>query len=92
MIEVSLVTGRQNQIRAQAMLHGHPLVGEQKYVQAGTPPGPAFARQALHAHRLAFFHPITGSPVEFESPLPEDLADLAGRLRRGLSAVPRRER
>ena len=92
LIEVSLDTGRQNQIRAQAMLHGHPLVGEQKYVVAGTPAGPAFARQALHAHRLAFLHPTTGSLVEYESPLPEDLADLAGRLRRGQSAIPRKDR
>ncbi len=82
LIEVSLVTGRQNQIRAQAMLHGHPLIGEQKYASDAVRGRPSFPRQALHAHRLAFAHPLTGKPVEFESPLPRDLADLVARLRR----------
>lgn len=83
LIEVRLRTGRRNQIRIQARLRGHTLVGEKRYVF-----GPdalrtvAFPRQALHAHRLAFDHPDDGRPLEFEAPLAPDLADLLESLRR----------
>jgi 23S rRNA pseudouridine1911/1915/1917 synthase len=86
LLEVRLVTGRQNQIRAQAMLHGHPLVGEQKYdVESAATAAEVVTcpRQALHAHRLGFAHPVTGAPVAFASPLPRDLRALLARLRRG---------
>jgi 23S rRNA pseudouridine1911/1915/1917 synthase len=82
-VEVRLRTGRRNQIRIQARLRGHTLVGEKRYVF-----GPdslrtvAFARQALHARRLAFEHPFDGSPLAFEAPLPADFADLLQQLRR----------
>jgi 23S rRNA pseudouridine1911/1915/1917 synthase len=39
------------------------------------------ARQALHAHRLAFRHPVSGAPVEFEAPLPPDIQDTLDALR-----------
>ncbi len=81
LVEVHLVTGRRNQIRAQAALHGTPLAGERQYLGEGPAPIP-FARQALHAHRLAFTHPRSGRRVEFESPLPPDLQQLVERLRR----------
>ena len=83
LIEVRLRTGRRNQIRLQARLRGHTLVGERRYVY-----GPEtirtipFERQALHARRLAFLHPIDGRRLEFESPLPPDLTSLLDRLRR----------
>jgi 23S rRNA-/tRNA-specific pseudouridylate synthase len=58
LIEVRLVTGRRNQIRIQARLRGHTLVGEQRYTYGPeTLRSIAFPRQALHAHRLAFKHP-----------------------------------
>jgi 23S rRNA pseudouridine1911/1915/1917 synthase len=89
LIEVMLVTGRQNQIRIQAALHGHPLAGEQRYVAPSSAEGHAaggrtiaFPRQALHAHRLTFPHPVDDRPVRVEAPLPPDLAALIGRLRR----------
>jgi 23S rRNA pseudouridine1911/1915/1917 synthase len=81
LIEVWLVTGRRNQVRAQASLHGHPLAGERQYVGEGPAPLP-FPRQALHAHRLAFVHPSSGERVEFESPLPADLQQFVERLRK----------
>jgi 23S rRNA pseudouridine1911/1915/1917 synthase len=83
LIEVRLETGRRNQIRIQARLRGHTLVGEKRYVF-----GPdalrtvAFPRQALHAHRLTFDHPVDGQPMTFEAPLPRDFAELLERLRR----------
>lgn len=82
LIEVTLVTGRQNQIRMQAWLHGHPLVGEQRYVQElDAARAIAFPRQALHSHRLTFAHPADQRELRFEAPLPDDLAALIERLR-----------
>lgn len=81
LLEVRLRTGKRNQIRIQAALHGHPLVGERQYVDR-TPPHPIECpRQALHAHRLAFRHPIDGRALSFESPLPHDLEGLLASLR-----------
>ena len=84
LIEVRLETGKRNQIRIQARLRGHTLVGELRYVY-----GPEslrtidFGRQALHAWRLGFVHPSTGKPMTFEAPIPADMQDLLMRLRRG---------
>ena len=82
LIEVRLVTGRRNQIRIQARLRGHTLVGEQRYTY-----GPdalrsiAFGRQALHAYRLAFNHPVDGRELRFEAPLAPDIKELIAKLR-----------
>lgn len=85
LIEVRLVTGKRNQIRIQARLRGHTLVGERRYVFGPDALRPmAFPRQALHAHRLAFRHPVTGREMSFEAPLPEDLTALVADLRRRL--------
>jgi 23S rRNA pseudouridine1911/1915/1917 synthase len=83
LIEVYLVTGKRNQIRIQARLRGHALVGEQRYVMAGPDVSQpiAFPRQALHAFRLAFRHPGTNRPLRFEAPMPADLDELVARLR-----------
>ena len=83
MIEVKLVTGKRNQIRIQARLRGHTLVGEVRYVYGPDALRPiAFPRQALHAHRLAFRHPADDRDMSFEVPLPDDIAALVERLRR----------
>ncbi|MQA31040.1 MAG: RluA family pseudouridine synthase [Luteitalea sp.] len=82
LLEVRLVTGRRNQIRLQARLHGHTLIGEQRYVY-----GPDlmrtiyFPRQALHAFRLGFVHPQSGQPLQFEASVPDDLLELLAFLR-----------
>jgi 23S rRNA pseudouridine1911/1915/1917 synthase len=82
LIEVRLITGRRNQIRLQARLHGHTLVGEARYTYGPEALRPIeFPRQALHAHRLAFRHPLTGQPLSFESPLPVDMQGLIRSLR-----------
>ena len=83
LIEVRLQTGRRNQIRIQARLRGHTLVGEERYVYGPDTLRPVpFGRQALHAHRLGFDHPSDGRELIFEAPLPADLEDLLARLRR----------
>ena len=83
LIEVSLVTGKRNQIRIQARLRGHTLVGEVRYVYGPEELRPiAFPRQALHAQRLSFRHPADDRELTFDAPLPEDMAGLIARLRR----------
>jgi 23S rRNA pseudouridine1911/1915/1917 synthase len=84
LLEIRLETGKRNQIRIQAQLRGHSLIGERRYVTEETAGRTeiSFRRQALHAHRLAFQHPTTGRPLTFEAPIPEDLSALLARLRR----------
>ena len=83
LIEVRLVTGKRNQIRIQARLRGHTLVGEIRYVYGPEALRPiAFPRQALHAQRLVFRHPSDDRAMAFEAPLPEDISGLVDRLRR----------
>ena len=83
LVEVRLETGKRNQIRIQARLRGHTLIGERRYVYGPEELRPIqFQRQALHAYRLAFEHPVSGEALRFEAPIPADLADLMTRLRR----------
>lgn len=86
LLEVSLSTGKRNQIRIQASLRGHPLIGERQYLFASAPTVKIdFARQALHAMRLGFRHPLDGRKLSFEAPLPADLQALRNQLRSSLS-------
>lgn len=83
LVEVRLETGRQNQIRIQARLIGHPLVGERRYVEHGSTSGIVFPRQALHARLLRCRHPDDGRVLVFEAPVPADLEAFLARLRAG---------
>jgi 23S rRNA pseudouridine1911/1915/1917 synthase len=86
LVEVRLETGKRNQIRIQARLRGHTLVGERRYIYGPETLRPVdFPRQALHAYRLAFRHPSDHREVRFEAPLPADLRELLARLRRAVS-------
>jgi 23S rRNA pseudouridine1911/1915/1917 synthase len=69
-VECKLHTGRTHQIRVHMAYLGHPLVADATY---GGKPALGLTRQALHAKRLAFTHPMTGAEMEFLSPLPPDL-------------------
>jgi len=82
LIEVRLRTGKRNQIRLQARLRGHTLVGERRYTYGPEELRPIrFPRQALHAWRLSFRHPSSGARIECEAPIPADLAALLRNLR-----------
>ena len=89
LLEIKLGTGKRNQIRMQASLHGHALIGERQYLatrkRVETEPQPKleFPRQALHAHRLGFRHPLDGRKLNFEAPLPADLQTLWRQLKSG---------
>jgi 23S rRNA pseudouridine1911/1915/1917 synthase len=82
LLNVQLTTGRRHQIRAQAWLHGVPLVGERMYRDRDSPDVVEFPRQALHAAALRFRHPITGRLVTVEAPPADDLRRLLDELRR----------
>lgn len=84
------VTGRTHQIRVHIAHVGHAIVGDPLYAgkQWRNLPDPSvqsacrnFPRQALHAWRLAFEHPVTKEDVEFEAPLPPDIEELIRVLR-----------
>ena len=88
-----LETGRTHQIRVHLAHIGHPLLGDSVYgagfktkasrlSEDARTALEALGRQALHAAILGFDHPITGEPLVFESPLPEDLNNLVSILRR----------
>ena len=82
LLEVRLETGKRNQIRIQARLRGHTLVGERRYTYGPDALRPIpFPRQALHAYRLAFRHPVDGRAMRFEAPLPDDFSKLLARVR-----------
>lgn len=67
LVELKLETGRKNQIRVHMQDLGHPVCGDTKYGNGDDPIG----RLALHAFRLNFYHPITGEPLKFETPVPK---------------------
>ena len=66
MLEVTLETGRKNQIRAHLSEAGHPVVGDRLYGSSDNPIG----RLGLHAKLLGFDHPKTGKHVVFTAPVP----------------------
>lgn len=72
LMQLQLETGRTHQIRVHMNHIGHPLLGDSLYNPGTT----ALDRQALHSSTLAFEHPITRRTMEFQCPLPEDMAAL----------------
>jgi 23S rRNA pseudouridine1911/1915/1917 synthase len=81
LVECRLETGRTHQVRVHLASIGHALLGDPVY---GRPPASlrplladlGFRRQALHAARLGFFHPVSGEHLAFASQLPDDLREL----------------
>ena len=99
LVECRLETGRTHQIRVHMAHIGHGVIGDPVYgrpKRAGQMPDTisrdalailrAFPRQALHAARLSFAHPITGAALDFDSPLPADMAGLLATIDEAIAA------
>ncbi|MDE7148514.1 MAG: RluA family pseudouridine synthase, partial [Duncaniella sp.] len=66
LMEVSLDTGRKNQIRVHMKDLGHPIAGDRRYGAKSSP----IHRMALHAQTLRFIHPMTRKDMNFSTPVP----------------------
>ena len=71
LLDCHLETGRTHQIRVHLAAIGHPVVADATY--GGRRPGVVLDRPFLHAGRLSFSHPVSGTRLEFSAPLPTDL-------------------
>jgi 23S rRNA pseudouridine1911/1915/1917 synthase len=85
LVECRLETGRTHQVRVHMASIGHPLLGDPVYGRSR----PAtrellkrlgFERQALHAARLGFIHPVTSQTLAFDSAMPADMQELLRAL------------
>jgi 23S rRNA pseudouridine1911/1915/1917 synthase len=85
LLRCRLVTGRRHQIRVHLAARGWPIVGDATYGTAdgNQKAGWSFPRQALHAWRVAFVHPVTAESLALEAPLPLDMRTLIAKA--GLS-------
>lgn len=92
LMECWLETGRTHQIRVHLAHAGHGLIGDPVYggrrkvsvksmASGGVQAAHDFPRQALHAAVLGFVHPVLGTPLRFEAPMPEDMVSLLAALR-----------
>ncbi len=68
LLDISIETGRKNQIRVHMKEKGCPVAGDKQYGARTNPIG----RLCLHASELSFTHPATGEPVTFKAKMPRD--------------------
>lgn len=67
-VELEPISGRTHQLRVHLLAIGHPILGDRLYAPAEVQA--ASDRLLLHATQLAFAHPVSGAPIEVESPVP----------------------
>jgi len=85
LVECRLETGRTHQVRVHMAHLGHPLLGDPAYARGQNRRREllaelGFRRQALHATHLGFIHPVDGTDLEFDSPMPSDMQELFSHL------------
>lgn len=78
LVELLLETGRTHQIRVHMSYIGHPVLGDWLY---GGDNVLLIERQALHAARLSFIHPITKQQIDLEAPIPDDMKQVLEKLK-----------
>jgi 23S rRNA pseudouridine1911/1915/1917 synthase len=88
LLEALPQSGRTHQIRVHLSSLGHPVVGDTTYgaparLRFGEREEPTLPRTFLHAAQLAFAHPLTGAPLQFEAPLPAELTAFLARVESG---------
>jgi 23S rRNA pseudouridine1911/1915/1917 synthase len=76
LVDIVLATGRTHQIRVHLAHHKTPVLGDSTYGNVAVNRKYGIHRQMLHAKRLRFKHPMTECWLEFEAPLPEDMASV----------------
>jgi 23S rRNA pseudouridine1911/1915/1917 synthase len=85
LLEVKIKTGRTHQIRVHLSAIGHPVVGDDVYGERSykefVKKYGELSRYFLHSAHLRFTHPTTGAPLDFHSPLPDELQKVLGRIR-----------
>lgn len=74
-VKCLLETGRTHQIRVHMAYIGHPLLGDTLYGTAS----PLISRQALHAYKIKFIHPMAKNKLEFSAPIPAEFEKLLKR-------------
>ena len=74
LLEITLLTGRKNQIRVHLADKGHPVVGDRKYGKSAD----SRKRLALHSKSISFKHPANGEQMTFETKLPDYFNKLMG--------------
>jgi 23S rRNA pseudouridine1911/1915/1917 synthase len=79
LVEVEIKTGRTHQIRVHMAHVGHPVLGDRVY--GGSKAAKHAERQMLHAESLSLLHPVTGHPMTFTAPPPEDMREMLEKLR-----------
>ena len=90
LLELRLKTGRTHQIRVHLASVGAPVIGDLTYGDTSLLPpklkqaAAIYGRQALHAHELAFDHPVSGERLSFSAPIPADLETLISTFRAGV--------
>ena len=85
LVECRLETGRTHQVRVHMSSLGHPLLGDPVYgrtkqAHRAVLETLGFRRQALHAARLGFIHPVKSNALTFESEMPVDMQELFDAL------------
>jgi len=86
LLEAQLKTGRTHQIRVHLAHLGFPIAGDDKYgdfARNKVLMKQGLKRMFLHAHSIAFAHPLTGEPLQLTAPLPKDLQGFIARLDAG---------
>lgn len=95
LLEIKLETGRTHQIRVHLSYIKHPLVGDKTYgsnrnqnvLSSLSDTLQNFNRQALHAYRLNFIHPLLNKPLNFEISLPDDFKRLLHHLENSVDVI-----
>lgn len=83
LLELSLITGRKNQIRVHLSDIGNPVVGDTKYGERD-----GYERLALHAQSISFNHPFSGKRLTFKAAVPGYFHKLVGRIEPDDSPAP----
>ena len=75
-VEINLLTGRTHQIRVHFKSIDHPILGDSLYSEESN----LIDRQALHAYKVSFYHPITHEIIKLEAPIPEYFEEIIKKL------------